>query len=81
MTAKSVKPKTFEKAVARLEEIIEEMEAGDLPLETALKKFEEGIALSRFCAGKLDETERKITVLLKDGAGNCVEEPLDRSGG
>ena len=68
--------KTFEKAMQQLEQIVEDLEAEDLPLEKALKKFEEGIQLSKFCAAKLDETEKKVTLLLKDEKGTVVEKQL-----
>lgn len=57
--------KTFEKALERLEEIVKKMEEGDMTLEESLKAFEEGINLSRFCARKLDEAERRVEVLIK----------------
>ena len=58
--------KSFEQAMRQLEKIIQEMETGDLPLEKAMNKFEEGIRLTQFCSEKLNETEEKIQVLLKD---------------
>ncbi len=68
--------KTFEQSLKQLEEIIEELESGDLPLEKALKKFEEGVKLSKYCSVKLDETERKISILTKDQDGNLTEKPF-----
>lgn len=70
------KKSSFENALAQLEEIVTALEAGDLPLEDAMKKFEEGMALSRFCSGKLDETERKITLLIKNEDGVVTEAPF-----
>jgi exodeoxyribonuclease VII small subunit len=58
--------KKFEKALERLEGIVKKMEEGDMPLEESLAAFEEGIRLSRFCAEKLDEAERKVNVLLRE---------------
>ena len=55
----------FEDNLSRLEEIVRKMESGDLSLEDSLKAFEEGIRLSRLCAKKLDEAERRVEVLLK----------------
>ena len=52
--------KKFEKALEELEEIVKKMEAGDLSLDESLKAFEEGIRLSRICADRLDEAERKV---------------------
>lgn len=56
----------FEEALKKLEDIVREMESGDLTLEKSLKSFEEGVRLSRFCAKKLDEAERRIDILLKN---------------
>jgi exodeoxyribonuclease VII small subunit len=68
---------TYESALKKLEKIVEELESGDMPLEKSLKKFEEGIALSKFCSKTLDETEARITRLLKDPDGNTVELPFE----
>lgn len=64
---------TFEKAIKQLEQIVNDLETGDLPLEKALKKFEDGVTLSKFCNEQLDKTEKKVTLLLKDGQGNLAE--------
>ena len=71
----SSKP-TFEKAMKQLELIVEELESGTLPLEKSLKKFEEGMALSRYCNETLEETERRISLLTADEEGNPVEAPF-----
>ncbi len=63
----------------QLEKIIQDLESGDLPLEKAMSKFEEGIQLTRFCSQKLDETERKIQVLLKDNQGDIASEPFTQN--
>jgi exodeoxyribonuclease VII small subunit len=60
---------TFEMAMEKLQRIVEELETGNLPLEDARKKFEEGIKLSNFCSQKLEETEKKITLLTESQAG------------
>ncbi len=67
---------TFEKAIKKLELIVQQLESGDQPLEEAVKNFEEGIKLSKFCSEKLDETEKRITILLKDQMGNVFEKPF-----
>ena len=67
--------KSFEQSLKQLEQIVREMESGELPLEQAIRKFEEGIELSKFCAQKLEETERKITLLMQVG-GAVVEKPF-----
>lgn len=54
----------FEDALEKLENIVKEMEAGDMPLDSALKSFEDGIRLIRFCSAKLDESERRVEQLL-----------------
>jgi len=68
--------KTFEQSLKQLENIVHELESGDLPLEQAIKKFEEGMELSKFCSQKLEETERRITVLMQTSSGEIVEKPL-----
>ena len=67
---------TFEKAMKKLVQIVQELESGDLPLEKAITKFEEGVKLSKFCSNKLDETEKKVTILMQDTAGNLLEKPF-----
>ncbi|MCX5843031.1 MAG: exodeoxyribonuclease VII small subunit [Deltaproteobacteria bacterium] len=57
----------FEEALGRLEEIVRRMETGDMGLEESLKAFEEGIKLARVCSRKLDEAERRVDILLKQG--------------
>ncbi|MCK4728849.1 MAG: exodeoxyribonuclease VII small subunit [Desulfobacterales bacterium] len=67
---------TFESAMKRLESIVHELESGDLTLDEALKKFQEGVKLSKLCSNKLDETEKKVSILLKDDEGNVQAEPF-----
>jgi len=67
---------TFEKAMNKLEQIVQELESADLPLEKAIKKFEEGVQLSKFCSEKLDETEKRITILLKDQNDRVFDKPF-----
>jgi exodeoxyribonuclease VII small subunit len=57
----------FEKALERLETIVEEMEAGNMSLEKMMKHFEEGMELVAYCSKKLNEVEKKIEILLKKG--------------
>jgi exodeoxyribonuclease VII small subunit len=66
----------FEECLARLEQIVGQLESGDLPLEDSLKAFEEGIALARHCAKYLDEAERRIELLTKDEAGLLKTQPF-----
>ncbi len=73
----SMAEKKFETSLSRLEEIVKELEQGDLPLEKSLKLFEEGIKLSRICNKRLEEAERKVEVLIKDKAGNVIAKPFE----
>ena len=65
---------TFEQALAQLEQIVQRLEKGELPLEESLKLYEEGVRLSRLCHGKLEEAEGKIELLLKDARGEAVRD-------
>ncbi len=64
----------LEKSLANLEELVEELESGDLPLETAMKKFEEGIKLTRGCQAALKEAEQKVQILLKSAGDEDLED-------
>lgn len=64
---------TFESAIEELERIIEKMEKGEMTLDESVKYFQKGIGLSKFCSKKLDEVERKITILIEDVSGNLEE--------
>jgi exodeoxyribonuclease VII small subunit len=71
------KKQTFETSLAKLEEIVTQLEEGDLSLEDSLKLFEDGVTLSRECQERLNHAERRIEVLLKDRKGNPTLEALD----
>ena len=73
MTAK--KNINLEKSLADLEALVEELESGDLPLDKAMKKFEEGIKLTRGCQAALKDAEQKVEILLKSAGG---EESMER---
>jgi exodeoxyribonuclease VII small subunit len=83
MTAKAKLPKglTFERALERLERIVAELEDPERGLEASLELFEEGVALSRFCRGKLEEIQRRVDVVLKETPEGLVTEPLDEPDG
>jgi len=66
----------FEDCLARLEQIVAALEAGNLPLEDSLKVFEEGVALARHCTKYLDTAERRIEMLVKDETGATTTKPL-----
>lgn len=68
--------KSFEEAMNELEEIVEKLENGELSLEKSLEYFQKGVELSKFCSKRLDEIERKITVLLEDENGDLTEAPF-----
>jgi exodeoxyribonuclease VII small subunit len=61
--------KSFESSLRELEEIVEQLEAGDLSLEESLVLFERGVQLSRECQKRLDDAERRVEVLLKNQDG------------
>jgi len=71
------KEKSFEEALRKLEKIVLDLEEGELSLEEALKKFEEGIELSRFCTQKLARAEEKVKKLVKTTEGEFKTQPLD----
>jgi len=64
--------KSFETSLEALEEIVHQLEGGDLPLEKSLELFEDGIRLSRQCQERLNQAERRIEVLLRDNQGRPV---------
>jgi exodeoxyribonuclease VII small subunit len=72
--------KKFEEAMARLEEIVRDLEEGQLPLEDSLKFFEEGMKLVKFCSNKLEEAEKKINILVRESGGKHVELPFELDG-
>jgi exodeoxyribonuclease VII small subunit len=65
----------FEEAVKKLESIVEQMETGELPLETLLARFEEGTRLVKICQAKLEEAELKIQQLEKNATGETTLKP------
>lgn len=69
--------KNFELSMEQLERIVSDLESGDLSLEDSIKKFEEGIKLSKICSKMLDETEKKILMLVQDSDGNVSETPFN----
>ena len=75
--AEPKKSQKFEDALKRLEEIAEKLESGDQPLGKSLALFEEGIKLSRFCSTKLNEAEKKISLLMKNKSGDLELKEFD----
>lgn len=64
--------KSFEASLESLEQIVRQLEQGDLPLEKSLELFEQGIRLSRECQERLSQAERRIEILLRDNQGRPV---------
>ncbi len=60
---------SFEAGLKRLEEVLEALEHGNLTLEEAMRVFEEGVGLVKYCSAKLDEIERRVELILKDQGG------------
>ncbi len=70
----------LEKAMRRLEDIVEELEKGELDIDKSLEIFEEGIKMSRLCSKKLGEAEAKIERLTRNEKGELITElfPVDK---
>lgn len=67
----------FEDALKKLEKIVEDLEKGDLTLDEALKKYQEGIELSRACSQRLESAKKKIDVLVKNKKSEFELKPLE----
>ncbi len=67
----------FEEALKKLEKIVEDLEKGDLSLDDALKKYQEGIGLSRLCNTRLESAKKKIDILAKNKKGEFELRPLE----
>ncbi len=68
---------TFEEALNQLEALVARLEAGDLPLEEALRAFEEGVRLARVCSARLEDAERRVHLLTRTAEGEEREVPFD----
>jgi len=75
--ASPAEPPPFEEALKKLESIVESMESGELPLETLLARFEEGVRLAGYCQSRLDDAEQKIKQLEKTAAGTLLLRPVE----
>lgn len=75
-----MKYREFEGSLSRLEKIVGDLEEGDLSLEEALKLFEEGVRVSRYCARVLKEAERKVEILTRNQEGDLESGPFQLSG-
>lgn len=70
----------FEKAMEKLEKIVEQLEEGDLALDASLKTYEEGVKLARICQGHLDKAKSKVETLIKKSGGSFEQEPFEEEG-
>ena len=74
---KKAEPKTFEEASARLEALVAQMEAGQLPLDEMIAAFEEGRRLVAFCNAKLSEVQKRVEVIkAQEADGSIAREPF-----
>lgn len=76
--AEKEKELNFEEAMDRLEEIVSELENGDVPLEKAIDLFQQGMKLSQICGSKLEQVERKIEMIVEED-GELRKKPFDNS--
>jgi len=72
-------PKSFEEALAELEQILSEIESGEVGLEQSLIKYERGSFLIQHCRGILGKAEKQIELLSKSADGTLIAEPLDEA--
>jgi exodeoxyribonuclease VII small subunit len=75
--SKPAKPNSFEENLERLNGIVHELEDADLPLENALRLYEEGMKLSETCHKQLEEAEGKVEILAKKAGGKVMAEPFE----
>jgi exodeoxyribonuclease VII small subunit len=69
----------FEEALKKLEKIVDDLEGGNLSLDDALDKYEEGIKLSKLCAKRLETAKKKVEILLKSEDGSVESKPFEES--
>ncbi len=72
--------KSFEASLEELEQIVRQLESGDLPLDRSLELFEQGVRLSRECQKRLDEAERKVEILVRGNDGAYKPVPFEEPG-
>lgn len=73
------KAPSFETSLKELENLVAELEKGELALEAQLKSFEKGVALSRECMKRLEEVEKRVEILMQNGEGNFTTKPFETS--
>jgi exodeoxyribonuclease VII small subunit len=81
MADKNGSEKKFETALEELEQVVEQLESGDLSLEASLAAFEKGVGLVKFCNQKLNDVEKKIELLVRDKDGKLQLKVLDSIAG
>jgi len=72
MSDKKVVDMSFEEAMKALEDVVAQLEHGDVPLEDSIKLYERGAALKKRCESKLKEAEEKVAAITLDGDGNAT---------
>lgn len=77
MANKHAQESKFEEAIADLQQLVEQLESGDLSLEDSLAAFEKGVGLVRYCNQKLSEVEHKVELLVKDKEGQLQLKAFD----
>jgi len=70
-------PRSFEEAMQRLETVVAKLEEDKLPLEEMLDRYEEGVALARYCGEKLEAAEQKVRLIAKKADGSIALEDFD----
>jgi exodeoxyribonuclease VII small subunit len=71
------KKPSFEQSLARLEEIVRRLDSANLPLDEAMKLFEEGMQLSRDCQKQLEQAEARVEILLKKAGNEMTAQPFE----
>jgi exodeoxyribonuclease VII small subunit len=77
MTARARKERTFEEAMARLEQIVAEIDSEELGLEKQFELFKEGMGLARFCDAKLTEVQKSVEIVLKESGEDWKTVPFE----
>jgi len=72
-----MKNTSFEEAMKKLEKIADELELGDLTLDESFQRFKEGMDISAYCSKKLDEIEKKVSILIQQDKNKLIELPFD----
>lgn len=75
-----MKEQTYEESIKELEQLVKDLESGDLSLDESIKKFEKGMKLSKHCSSLLEDAEKKISVLIEKENGEFTEESFEIEG-